>query len=312
MNSLKHNNPQILHKNPWTSIFYLVLLFLAWNLFSQLIGTAIAVGAVGVDFMESQQLLEPPFSPKSKIFMYIAQGISHFLGFTLFALFFIKVMDKISLKNYFNSKNLGIQPLILIVLTTFSFMIFNSLIIEWNMNIEFPDFMKGFGDWARNMEDRLMQLTELLSSYGSFGEMLIALVIIGVLPAVGEELVFRGLLQNKIQTATKNAHLAIWVSAIIFGAFHMQFFGVVPRILLGALFGYIYLYSGNIWYPILAHFVNNGLAVIVMYFGPKYVNDFDPMEVDTAVPLYVSIIGLFACLMFFYYFKKLIKQTAQE
>lgn len=312
MNSLKHNNPQILHKNPWTSIFYLVLLFLAWNLFSQLIGTGIAVVVAGVDFMESQKLLEPPFSANSKLFMYVAQGISHFLGFTLFALFFIKVMDKMSLKTYFNNRNVGLQPSILIVLTTFSFMIFNSIVIEWNMNIEFPEFMKGFGEWARNMEDRLMQLTELLSSYGSFGEMLIALVIIGILPAVGEELVFRGLLQNKIQAATKNAHLAIWISAIIFGAFHMQFFGVVPRILLGALFGYIYLYSGNIWYPILAHFVNNGLAVVVMYFGPKYVEDFDPMEVDTAVPLYVSIIGLVACLVFFFYFKKFMKGTAQE
>ena len=137
------------------------------------------------------------------------------------------------------------------------------------MNIEFPEFMKGFGEWARGMEDRMIELTKLLSSYDSFGEMLIALVIIGIFPAVGEELVFRGLLQNKLQTATRNAHLAIWISAIIFGAFHMQFFGVVPRILLGALFGYIYLYSGNIWYPILAHFVNNGLAVIIMYLGPK-------------------------------------------
>jgi len=312
MNSLKHNNPQILHKNPWTSIFYLVLLFLAWNLFSQLIGTGIAVLVTGVDFMDSQQLLEPPFGPKSKLFMYVAQGLSHFLGFTLFALFFIKTMDKLSLKTYFNRKNIGFQPSILIVLITFSFMIFNSLIIEWNMNIEFPEFMKGFGEWARNMEDRLMQLTELLSSYDNFGEMLIALVILGVFPAVGEELVFRGLLQNKLQSATKNAHLAIWISAIIFGAFHMQFFGVVPRIFLGALFGYIYLYSGNIWYPILAHFVNNGLAVVIMYFGPKYVEDFDPVEVDTAVPLYVSIIALFACLIFFRYFKKLIKGTTRE
>lgn len=124
-------------------------------------------------------------------------------------------MDKMGLKTYFNKKNIGFQPSILIVLTTFSFMIFNSIIIEWNMNIEFPEFMEGFGEWARGMEDRMMELTELLSSYDSFGEMLIALVIIGILPAVGEELVFRGLLQNKLQTATRNAHLAIWISAII-------------------------------------------------------------------------------------------------
>lgn len=312
MNSLEHNNVQILHKNPWTSVFYLVLLFLAWNLFSQLIGTAIAVGAAGVSFMESQQLLEPPFTSKSKVFMYVAQGVSHFLGFTLFSLFFIKVMDKVSLKTYFNKKNIGFRGSILIVLATFSFMIFNSIIIDWNMNIEFPEFMRGFGEWARSMEDRLKELTELFSSYGSFWEMLIALVIIGVLPAVGEELVFRGLLQKKLELATKNAHIAIWVSAIIFGVFHMQFFGVAPRILLGALFGYIYLYSGNIWYPILAHFVNNGLAVIMMYLGPLYIDDFDVSEVDTAIPVYISMIALLACFVFFRYFKQLIKEPVQE
>lgn len=92
----------------------------------------------------------------------------------------------------------------------------------------------------------------------------------------------------------------------------MQFFGVVPRILLGALFGYIYLYSGNIWYPILAHFVNNGLAVIVMYLGPKYIDDFDATEVDTAVPIYASIIGLLACLLFFRYFMNHFKGARQE
>jgi membrane protease YdiL (CAAX protease family) len=312
MNSLKHNNSQILDKNPWTSIFYLVLLFLAWNLVSQLIGSAMAVLVAGVGFTESQQLLEPPFTPKSKIFMYVAQGVSHFLGFTLFSFFFIKVMDKMNLKAYFNSKNIALQPSILIVLATFSFMIFNSIVIEWNMNIEFPEFMKGFGEWARSMEDRLKQLTELFSSYGSFGEMLLALIIIGVFPAVGEELVFRGLLQNKLQRATHNAHLAIWISAIIFGAFHMQFFGVVPRILLGALFGYIYLYSGNIWYPILAHFVNNGLAVIIMYIGPRYIDDFDANEVDSAVPLYASMVGLFACLIFFRYFMSQMKEPDRE
>jgi membrane protease YdiL (CAAX protease family) len=142
--------------------------------------------------------------------------------------------------------------------------------------------------------------------------MLIALLIIGVLPAIGEELVFRGLLQNKLESATKNAHLAIWISAIIFGAFHMQFYGVVPRIMLGALFGYIYVFSRNIWYPIIAHFVNNGLAVILMYVGPRFIDDFDAQEVDSSVPVYISLSALFACLIFFRYFKQQMNKAAQE
>ncbi|WMN08006.1 CPBP family intramembrane glutamic endopeptidase [Marivirga arenosa] len=312
MNSLKHNNPQIIYKNPWTSIFYLVLLFLAWNLISQLIGSGLAVLVSGVNIFESQEILQPPFGPESKLFMYVAQGVSHFLGFTLFGLFFIKKMDKQEFKDYFHSKKLSLNSALIIVLMTFSFMMFNSIIIEWNMNIEFPEFMKAFEEWARATEDQLMELTELLSNYDSFGEMLIALLIIGVLPAIGEELVFRGLLQNKLESATKNAHLAIWISAIIFGAFHMQFYGVVPRIMLGALFGYIYVFSRNIWYPIIAHFVNNGLAVILMYVGPRFIDDFDAQEVDSSVPVYISLSALFACLIFFRYFKQQMNKAAQE
>lgn len=307
MNSFEHNNPQILQKNPWTSIFYLVLLFIGWNLFSQLIGLGLAVLLTEINFMEAESIMQPPFSSESKKFLYIAQGVSHFLGFTVFSLFFIKIVDKISFSHYLNRFNINLSGLILVPVITFTFMIFNSVVIEWNANIEFPEFMQGFADWARGMEDRLMAVTEALSTYANVNEMLVALIIIGVLPAIGEELVFRGLLQNKLLAATSKAHLAIWVTAIIFGAFHMQFFGVFPRILLGALFGYIYYYSGNIWYPILAHFVNNGLAVIVMYFGPRYIDDWDVQEIDSSVPIYVSAIALIICTGLFFIFIKNLK-----
>lgn len=175
------------------------------------------------------------------------------------------------------------------------------------MNIEFPEFMKGFEVWARNMEDRLMELTKAMSSYTNLGEMLVAMLVIGILPAIGEELIFRGLLQNKLLGGIKNHHIAIWVTAIIFGAFHMQFFGVVPRIFLGALFGYIYYYSGNIWYPIVAHFINNGLAVLTMYLGPRMVDDWNAEEIDSSVPPLISLISLVICIFLFYQFIKQIK-----
>jgi hypothetical protein len=307
MNSFEYKNQQIHQKNPWTSLFLLVMLFLAANIFGQLLASAIAVFATGVDYKDITKLFEPPFTAKSKQFLYMAQGIGHFLSFTVFGLFYIKILDQENLKSYFNRKSLSASGILLVIFMTFSFMLFNSIVIEWNMNFQFPDFLKDFELWARAMEDRLLELTGAMSTYANVGEMLVAMLVIGILPAIGEELIFRGLLQKKLVTAIKAPHAAIWITAIIFGVFHLQFFGVVPRILLGALFGYIYYYSGNIWYPIVAHFINNGLAVLVMYIGPRYIEDWNPQEIDSSIPPLFSLAALAMSAFLFYLFIKQIK-----
>ncbi len=310
MNSFEYKNPQINQKNPWTSLFLLIMLFLAANLVAQLVGSAIAVFASGADFKDLNKLFEPPFTAQSKRFLYIAQGLSHFLGFTAFGLFFIKIIDQENISSHFTGKNLSASGILLVIFMTFSFMLFNSIVIEWNMNFQFPEFLREFESWARAMEDRLLELTGAMSSYANIGEMLVAMLVIGILPAIGEELIFRGLLQKKLMSAMNAPHVAIWLTAIIFGVFHLQFFGVLPRILLGALFGYIYYYSGNIWYPIVAHFINNGLAVLVMYIGPRYIEDWNPQEIDSSVPPLFSLAALAMCTFLFYLFLKQIKERS--
>ncbi|MBK6265781.1 CPBP family intramembrane metalloprotease [Marivirga sp. S37H4] len=307
MDSFEYKNPQIKDKNPLRSILSLVLLFIAANLIGQLIGSLIAIFVSGIDFYQIEQVLKPPFTEQSKRFLYTAQGISHFLSFTLFGLFFIKVIDHDTIKSYFHQKSLFFSGILLVIFMTISFMFFNSIVIEWNMNVQFPEFLQDFELWARNMEDRLIELTKAMSSYVNIGEMLVAMLVIGILPAIGEELIFRGLLQNKLLAGIKNHHIAIWITAVIFGVFHLQFFGVVPRIFLGALFGYIYYYSGNIWYPIVAHFINNGLAVLVMYLGPRMVEDWNAEEIDSSVPPLMSILSLVICGFLFYQFIKQVK-----
>jgi len=307
MNSFEDNFPQLKQKSPWNSLIILILLFFAANVVGQFIAIGLAALLTQEGILSVIKLFEPPYSEKTKIAIYTAQAVGHFLGFTAFSLFFIKALDNNKINLYLNKHRLTYNQGFVVVGITFFFMIFNSIIIEWNMNIEFPEFLREFEDWARNMEDQMLELTKLLSTYNSFGEMLLALVIIAVLPALGEELVFRGLLQTKLHAITKNAHAAIWIAAVIFGAFHMQFYGVVPRILLGALFGYLYFYSGNLWYAILAHFINNGLAVLVAYIGPRVDEDWDATEMDSEVPIYLSIIGLIACGYLFSLFYKTMK-----
>jgi hypothetical protein len=104
---------------------------------------------------------------------------------------------------------------------------------------------------------------------------LVNLFVVAVLPALGEELLFRGALQGTLLKHTKNIHLSIWVSAALFSAIHMQFFGFFPRMILGAMFGYLVVWGGSLWYSIWAHFINNAAMVLLMYFIYKEKLDAD-------------------------------------
>jgi hypothetical protein len=108
---------------------------------------------------------------------------------------------------------------------------------------------------------------------------------------MGEEIVCCGVLQRKLNEGGMNHHAAIWISAILFSAIHVQFFGFVPRMLLGALFGYLYYWSGDLRVPIFAHFVNNGFMITMVYINQLGLTAFD-LE-DTEAPSLVSAI-LFA------------------
>lgn len=108
-------------------------------------------------------------------------------------------------------------------------------------------------------------MTEFLTEFDSLGRFIIGFVVVAIIPAIGEELIFRGILQNKLEVYFKSAHLAIIVSSLLFSGFHLQFYGFIPRLLLGILFGYLYYWSRSLWYPIFAHLINNGLTLIMIY-----------------------------------------------
>jgi len=105
------------------------------------------------------------------------------------------------------------------------------------------------------------------------------LFMIALIPALGEEFLFRGVLQRIFGEWFKNPHLAVWLAAILFSLAHYQFLGFMPRIILGALFGYIFLWTGNIWMPILAHFVNNTVGVIYYYLFSQGKIGVDPQQI---------------------------------
>lgn len=134
-------------------------------------------------------------------------------------------------------------------------------IIHWNESIALPESMSSLERWMMASEETARTTINMMMGGTTIGDLVMGILIVGILAAIGEELFFRGALQRILQGNKANAHAAIWIAAIIFSAFHFQFYGFVPRLLLGALFGYLVWWSGSLWLPIAVHALNNSIVV---------------------------------------------------
>lgn len=144
-----------------------------------------------------------------------------------------------------------------------------NFIVEWNKGWHLPGSMADVEAVMRQMEEAAESVTATLMAGASVGSLLISILIIGVLAGFSEELFFRGAMQRIFMCTYINVHVAIWLVAFIFSTFHFQFFGFVPRLLLGAYFGYLLWWSKSLWLPIILHVLNNSLVV---YFTWRLTN----------------------------------------
>lgn len=156
-----------------------------------------------------------------------------------------------------------------------------------NMKIPMPSFLI-------EMEEGTAEMVKNLLLVEQPHELWFNLFIIAVIPAIGEEFIFRGILQKKLVEQFKNPHVAIWVAALIFSAIHMQFQGFLSRMLLGAILGYLYHWSGNLWVAIIAHFVNNAVQIVGQYFFQKGMIDINlddsMMEVNWPITIIAFVV----------------------
>jgi membrane protease YdiL (CAAX protease family) len=165
-------------------------------------------------------------------------------------------------------KPYGLTLILSVLLVLGSVPVINFL-AEFNMNISLPDRLSGLETRIRETESEAEKLMELFLSDTSVSRFLLNLLMIAVIPAFGEEFFFRGVLQRIFTEWTRNKHVAIIIVAVLFSFMHLQFLGFIPRILLGALFGYMLAWTGSIWVPVMAHFVNNSIAVSFYFFYNK-------------------------------------------
>lgn len=155
-----------------------------------------------------------------------------------------------------------------LILYVFAGMLFiNPLInlaVYWNENLSLPEWAAPIENWMRQQEDTMQHFTELLIQGGGFCPLLANLIVVALTAAITEEFLFRGALLRIVRQCVRSEHAAIWIVAIVFSAFHLQFYGFIPRMLLGAYFGYLLVWSRSIWLPVCAHFFNNAISVIIM------------------------------------------------
>ena len=153
-----------------------------------------------------------------------------------------------------------------------------NMLATWNEGIRLPAFMSEIEQYFQDMEASARELTEMLAAAPTIGTMLLNLVVLAAVPAIGEELSFRGVLLGLIDGDTtlgarispsRRTHIAVWVVGIIFSLIHFQFYGFIPRMLLGVVLGYLLVWTGSLWVPMVAHFTNNAL-VVLLYFAEEH------------------------------------------
>ncbi len=151
---------------------------------------------------------------------------------------------------------------------------FINLLAHLNEQIVLPDFLSSLEEQFRATENRIKEISMQMLWADSFSIYLFNLFVMAMLPALGEELFCRGALMN-VFAEKWSKHAAVWLVAIVFSLIHFQMYGFIPRMLLGAILGYLLLWSGSLWLPIIIHFINNGLIVTAFYI---YGGEIDTLE----------------------------------
>jgi len=232
------------------------------------------------------------------------QGWSHFGIFLAPALIFGMLSGR-DIMSYYNAKKLpSIKIFIFAIVLLFIANPLIGLLMEWNSAMQLPDFLSGLEEKMRNMEDTAKVATEALIRGNNVSQLMANLVVMAVLPALGEEFLFRGFLMRYFSQFIKNIHFNILIVSILFSAMHLQFYGFLPRMALGMILGYFFYWSGSIWVPVLVHFINNGAVVLVYYLAETEKTHMNPEDFGNTSSIYLLVINSVLLIAGFYWFSK--------
>ncbi len=190
--------------------------------------------------------------------------------------------------------------LFLLLSIAFAVIFFSQGFIGWtawmNQQLQLPESWRAISEWIKSTEDQAMQLTKIMLQTSTWQSILITVFMIAILPAIGEEWLFRGLIQKELAKAM-NVHVAIFITAVLFSAIHLQFLTFLPRVVLGLMLGYMMVFTRNLWVPIAAHFFNNFLAVALYWYYGQSNNEELALETPQESPLVLSVMISFVLML---------------
>ena len=238
-------------------------LILIFTILTALSGLLLGKLYFGVDLAVLGNYISEPKTDEAIAFTKFYQFFNQIGMFILPVLFYsylvsTEPMSYLKLKE--KPKAISISVSFLII---FAILPFTNYLEGINQNLQLPELLGGVEEWMKEKEESAVYLTEVIIKTKTLNGLLLNLLIVALLPAIGEELLFRGVILRLINNITKNPHWAVIISALLFSAFHLQFYGFLPRFTLGLVLGYLFIITNNLWVPIFIHFINNAAAVIV-------------------------------------------------
>jgi membrane protease YdiL (CAAX protease family) len=291
------------------SFFVIILSTLVMLVFAFISGLFI----FDISLMELQEAITDVSSPENVVIMKYFQTVQAIGLFIIPPIVIAFILSDSPWKYLSLERITGLKSILLVILAIYLANPVINYLAELNSQLSLPEWMSGVEIWMHNAEESAAAITKAFLEVDSFNSLLFNVFMIGMLPAIGEELLFRGVIQKLFKNITKNNHAAIWISAALFSALHMQFFGFLPRLLLGAMFGYFLVWGGSLWVPIIAHFINNASAVIFYYLYSKGLigQNFDEIGTASDGSSHFAIISLVlvATLMWLFYKIELKQKT---
>jgi uncharacterized protein len=296
--------------SPFSRLFLLITLVLSFMLFSALFGILILVPFYGSGILGI--LSSPDYSNATVITSLKVIQICNMAGGLLMpALLYLWLCTPKEEK--YTAFSLKISPLLVvsaIILTVVS-QPFIGWTSELNSYLSLPDWLAPVEGWMKGKEKLGADITDAFLATTTAGGLTVNLFMIVVLPAFAEEVLFRGVLAKSFRDWTKSIHFAVLISAFIFAAIHLQFYGFLPRFLLGVALGYLFFWSGSLWLPIAAHFTNNFLSVMVEFLYRKGIIHTNAENFGMNNPLLITGFSLLALSAILYMIYRITRQKSR-
>ena len=288
-------------------IFAICCMFVCYIVFT-LLGLLVSMPFFHLSFKQILETMDNGLQLSSIGFLKFNQLIQS-VGFFVIPGIILSFLFKTGKKPYFSYDfNFSLNIALFVLITIFLSTPFINFLLELNLRLKLPEWLSGVEDLMQSMETKSQMLMDKMLVTKNVLGLIFNILLIAVIPAMGEEFIFRGIFQQLFREWFRNAHTAIIVTAIIFSAVHFQFYGFLPRMALGIYFGYLFVWYRSIWVPVLAHFFNNAFAVIMYYLYEQSKIETNPDDIGSTLShdwyyLLPSIVLLFTFIGLSYYFR---------